>query len=541
MTRVTSVTLEGFVHADGGRLVDGGGRPLLMRGVGLGNWLLPEGYMWRFPEGVAQSAREIEALVADLVGDAAAAGFWQRFRDAYIAEEDIAAVAAAGFDHVRLPLNARHLLGGDGQLLAEGLAPIDRLVEWCRAHRLWVILDLHAAPGGQTGTNIDDSERGQPDLFVVGGRYRERTIALWSQLAARFRDEPVIAGYDLLNEPLPHEYGERYAAELVALYRDLTDAVRSVDPNHLLVYEGTRWSSDWSIFSEVWDANSMLQFHRYWIAPDRASVEPYVERGRALSLPIYMGEGGENDQAWLQTAFGLYEDLGISWNHWPWKKLDTWNSPLSVTPPQGWPAVVDYAAGTGPRPTTPEAQRTFDELLEQVRFGACEPRPEVIGALFRRAPLRLAAEAFGFGGAGRSYQTGGGVPLSWFRADDAVTIRCLGDDEPGSLFGPTDAAGFKPRFELIIGDGDWVEYSIDVAAPERLTVQAEPPPPSSGRSRLPAVWLDGEPLAPEADGRDVRWISAKSVTPGRHALRIEGRHPDTTLRSLWVGTEQGRR
>jgi aryl-phospho-beta-D-glucosidase BglC (GH1 family) len=190
------VAIDGFVHAEGGSLVDGRGRPLLMRGVGLGGWLLPEGYMWRFPRDVAQSPRAIEALVEELIGADAAEAFWRGFREHFVMEADIERIGAEGFDHVRLPMNSRLLLDRVGDVRPEGLEPIDRLVGWCRRHGLRVVLDLHAAPGGQTGTNIDDSPRGRPDLFLVGGAYREQTIGLWTQLAERYRDETVVAGYD---------------------------------------------------------------------------------------------------------------------------------------------------------------------------------------------------------------------------------------------------------------------------------------------------------------------------------------------------------
>ncbi len=85
----------------------------------------------------------------------------------------------------------------------------------------------------------------------------------------------------------------------MTLYRDLTAAIRAEDPNHLIIYEGTRWSTDWTIFTEVWDPNSMLQFHKYWSPPDRPSIRASSRRGTRLGLPIYMGEGGENNVAWL--------------------------------------------------------------------------------------------------------------------------------------------------------------------------------------------------------------------------------------------------
>jgi endoglucanase len=549
---LTEVTFDGFVHAEDGRLVDGLGRPLLMRGVGLGNWLLPEGYMWRFPREGPQSAREIEALIADLVGVDAAAEFWRGFRERFIGEADVQQIAADGFDHVRLPLNARLLIDEAGDLHPEGLAPIDRLIAWCRRHGLWIILDLHAAPGGQTGTNIDDSPRGLPDLFLVGGAYRELTVELWRQLAARYRDETVVAAYDLLNEPLPHEYGERYAAELVSLYRDLTAAIRAEDPHHLLTYEGTRWSTDWGIFTEAWDPNSMLQFHKYWSAPDWPSIAGYVERARTLSLPVYMGEGGENDLAWLQTAFGLYEDLGISWNVWPWKKLDTWTSPLSVVPPEGWNAIVDYASGAGPRPRIEDARDTLDAYLDHLAVDACERREAVVNAVMRRSPIRLAPEAFGFRGRGASYWTSRGRPLDWFRSDDEVTLVAVDGVDQATAFDAVDRPGpGTRRFLALLGPDDWLEYTVSLAESTRLHVEVEVG--ALGDRPLGGLTLtvDGEPIAvdgeriaaetiaagsvtADADAGRVRGSTTRRLASGHHSIRITATHPGTAIRSMSV-------
>ena len=160
-------------------------------------------------------------------------------------------------------------------------------------------------------------------------RYQEQTIQLWQALARRYRNEPVVAGYDLLNEPLPNEYQHRHADDLIALYQELTAAIRAVDPNHLIIYEGTHWASNWDIFNEVWDPQSVLQFHRYWSPPGRPGIQSFLDVRERLGLPIYMGEGGENNLDWLQTAFQLYEDDDISWNFWPWKKIETRTSPCS--------------------------------------------------------------------------------------------------------------------------------------------------------------------------------------------------------------------
>lgn len=377
---------DGYVHASGTRLVDGSGAELTLHGVGLGNWLLPEGYMWGFADDMS-SPRQIEARFEQLVGPERAAEFWRRFRAGFITEADVARIASLGFDHVRLPLNARGLIDDQGELIADGVAHIDRLIDWCEAHGLWVLLDLHGAPGGQTGTNIDDSVAGKPELFM-DEHHRDLTICLWRAIAMRYRNRTCVLGYDLLNEPLPNEWQHVYGAALMALYADLTAVIREVDPHHLLMYEGVHWATDFSLFTEPLDPNSALHFHRYWCAPDRGSISHVLDARSRLQTPIYMGEGGENTPEWIYAAFRLYERHGIGWNFWPWKKLDTVTSPLSMRLPRGWDLISTTA---GPAPDPDEAWHVLESYLEGMAVERCDERPAVISALFARAPLRVSA------------------------------------------------------------------------------------------------------------------------------------------------------
>ena len=363
------MSAPGWLRVEDVAIVDEAGQPVLLRGMGLGNWLLAEGYMWKLSPG-RESAREIEQLMVELVGAERAERFWTAFRDRFITRDDIARIAAEGMDHVRLPINWRIVMDAEGQIRPDGFARIDDLIGWCRELGLWVLLDLHGAPGGQTGTNIDDS-MGQPELFM-DDRYADLTEQLWVAIAERYRDEPTVLGYDLLNEPLPNEWQHRYPDELIALYKRLTAAIRAVDDRHLLMYEGSHWATNWSIFTEVWDPNSVLQFHKYWSPPDRATIATFIDTGRALGLPIYMGEGGENNTDWLATAFAMYEDLDIGWNFWPWKKIDTATSPCSIHPPEGWDDIVAFANGTGPRPDADVAWQTLEALVEAAALEQCE-------------------------------------------------------------------------------------------------------------------------------------------------------------------------
>ncbi|WP_025617852.1 glycoside hydrolase family 5 protein [Salinispora cortesiana] len=503
--------MTGFLRAVNGRLHDGQGKPVLLCGVGLGNWLLPEGYMWKFEPPGPQSPREIEELVTDLVGAERAARFWTGFRKRFITDADLAQIAAEGMNHVRLPINSRVVLAEGGGFDPDGIALVDWLIDRCRLYGLWVVLDLHGAPGGQTGTNIDDSPNGRPDLFVER-HYQEQTIALWQALAARYRDEPVIAGYDLLNEPLPNDYQHRYAVDLVTLYQELTDAIRAVDPHHLIIYEGTHWASNWDIFTEVWDPRSMLQFHRYWSPPDRPGIQRFLDVRDRLNLPIYMGEGGENNLDWLQTAFQLYEDEGISWNFWPWKKVDTFTSPCSVVAPAGWSEVAAYAAGKADRPDPDRSWHILCELLDNVAPSACHYRREVINALLRRPPLRLPGTGFSFRGAGHSYRTSWATPLTEFRSDDQVTIVRSPQAHGRPLdFAHTDGAPRADDDQLLVQlcPGDWVSYDVHLAAPSRLQITVR----ATGGLTLR---LDDEPLAPAESTVTTRG----PVATGRHTLQL---------------------
>ena len=162
-----------FAHTEHKQIVDAGGpsglpsnlrvnrasKPIHIRATNLGNWMVPEGYMWLF-QGGPQSPSEIRALVLELLGPEGSEAFWKKYRENYVTREDIALLHRAGFNAIRVPLHYGLFESDD----AEGFQLLDKLIGWSRTEDLYVILDLHAAPGGQTGTNIDDSA-GYPWLY----------------------------------------------------------------------------------------------------------------------------------------------------------------------------------------------------------------------------------------------------------------------------------------------------------------------------------------------------------------------------------------
>ncbi|WP_036632061.1 cellulase family glycosylhydrolase [Paenibacillus alginolyticus] len=407
----------GFIRADGRRLVDGKGKPLLLRGVGLGNWLLPEGYMWKFTGEGGDRPRRIAQRISELIGEDEALQFWETFYERYVTEADVRRMAEEGYNSVRLPINAPFALeeGTNGSYIESHLQLIDRCINWCRSYGLYVVLDLHGAPGGQTGANIDDSVNDHPDLFTDPVQ-RNLTIALWVMLAERYKHDDIIAGYDLLNEPLPDHFSQ-YWDQLVPLYKDIIAAIRQVDPHHMIIIEGAHWATNFSMITEPLDDNMLLQFHKYWNAPDTESIRNYLDKGAELNVPLYMGEGGENNAEWYVGAFQLFEDHDISWNFWPWKKLDTLNSPCSIRAPKDWDKIQAYVAG-GEHPGKDTARAILWDYLDAIRIENCEYRQDVVNSMLRRAPLRIAAPYYGYKGAGIDHFA---VPKQ--RGDQTVPLR----------------------------------------------------------------------------------------------------------------------
>ena len=381
-----------FIHADGRRLVDGRGETFAVKGINLGNWLVPEGYMFKFKH--ALSPAEISDLFDALIGPEAAARFWSRFRDVYIAKDDIAFIKAAGFNTVRVPLDWRLFLkpgdpnSGDAgdRFEGPGWALVDRLVQWCREVGLRAIIDLHAAPGGQTGVNHDDGP-GFPLTFYVP-RDRALTIALWQRLAAHYRDETAILGYDLLNEPIsPYSDVDYLNPQLEPLYRDIVAAIRSVDPNHAVLLGGGQWDTNFAMFGRPFDGNAIYTYHKFWITPARDGIQDYLNFSNRWNVPILIGETGEFNDGWNDKFRRLHERFGIGWIFWPYKNLDSDLSVVSVPKPAGWDLIANAgSAAHALLPPRGQAQAVLDAYLEAAKFEHVRVNTDYLASLGLAAP-----------------------------------------------------------------------------------------------------------------------------------------------------------
>ena len=374
----------GFVRADGKYLVTPASQKLLPRGTNLGNWLEPEGYMFLL-EGGPAAPREIEGFVNELIGPTAAAEFWRKYRDQYITERDIDFLRKAGFNSVRIPFHYKLCLpGGDGFDL------LDRVIAWCRHAGLWVILDMHCAPGGQTGTNIDDSWS-YPWLFESVPD-QDLTIEVWKRIAAHYRDEPIVLGYDLLNEPIPHfPKLQQYNSRLEPLYKRIAAAIREVDRNHVIILGGAQWDTNFKVFGPPFDRNLMYTFHKYWMDPTQNAVQEYLDFRDRYNVPVWLGESGENTDQWIGQFARVLEKNEVGWCFWPYKKMEKTSSVVTFGQPAHWTEIVNYGKMPGnsgeaekriaARPSIEHAREALQDLVERIRFENCRVNASYLQAL----------------------------------------------------------------------------------------------------------------------------------------------------------------
>lgn len=381
-----------FVRADGQDFVKPDGTNLLIRGTNLGNWLVPEGYMWRLGGG-PQSPREIERFVELMLGPEKAAKFWQDYRDRYVTQADLQFIANTGSNTIRVPLHWKFFTDPKG----EGFRRLDQVVDWARAAKLYLILDLHCAPGGQTGTNIDDS-LGYPWLLESPSA-QEQLLTVWRNLAKHYRKEPVILGYDLMNEPLPGYPGlEKYKPLLEPLFKRVTEAVRAIDRNHIVFLTGAHWDSDFKVLGAPFASNVAYTFHKYWMPPVEESIREYLDFRAKHNVPLYIGETGENKDEWVAEFRKLLEAHNVGWNFWPYKKMESTAGFVRFAKPVHWDRIVAYGklddrtgsdavkARLAIRPTQTEIEECFADLLKQIELARCEPNRGYIEALGLKVP-----------------------------------------------------------------------------------------------------------------------------------------------------------
>lgn len=357
---------SGLVRVDGRNFIAPDGSVLRIKGISVGNWLVPEGYMFKFK--TANSPRLIYDAFDRLLGAERAAAFWREFRDSYVTEDDIRFIKSVGFNTVRVPMHWRLFITPGGDIEGDGWALLDRVVDWAGRAGLYVIPDLHAAPGGQTGINHDDGS-GYPLIFYVA-RDRDLTVKLWRAIAQRYRGNPAILGYDLLNEPIATFHDTATLnPRLEPFYRRITEAIRAVDPERIVILAGGQWSTSLAMLGPPFASNLAYTYHAFWASTRRDSIQRHLNFAHLHNVPLFLGETGELEDEWNAGFRRLHEEHGIGWAFWSYKNLETPSTVVSIPLPAGWNEIVDFAEGRRPdRPDAAVIDRAITEYLAGIRL-----------------------------------------------------------------------------------------------------------------------------------------------------------------------------
>ena len=377
------------LKAEGKKIIDQNGNEVLLRGMGLGGWMLMEGYMMQSSD-VADTQHEFRQRLEDLMGVDNTNVFFDKWLENHVTKADIDSLSSWGFNSVRLPMHynlftlpiEEESVEGENTWLSKGFTIIDELLQWCEENEVYLILDLHAAPGGQ-GANaaISDYNSDLPSLWE-SELNKNKTIALWKKLAERYKDEEWIGGYDLLNEV--NWEMENDNEELLNLYKDITTEIRAVDNNHIIFIEGNGFANDFNGLTPPWDDNMVYSFHKYWSENTTESIQWVLDIREENNVPLWMGEAGENSNVWFTDAIELFETNDIGWSWWPMKRIETIVGPYSIDFTDGYKKILSYWRGEIEKPSSDEAFSIMIDLANKTNSNLCTYQKDVPDAQIRQ-------------------------------------------------------------------------------------------------------------------------------------------------------------
>ncbi len=403
-----------LLRANGPKIVDAQGQEVLLQGMNLGGWLLQEGYMMKpGHEGTQGSVKKV--LYQAGLSDAAVEKFYQQWRDNFVTKADIDFIAQQGFNCIRLPLHydlfltpaQRAVRNGvirgtvpyadyvaaltkwqqAGELFREpqkleAIRLIDKTLAWCAANKLYVVLDLHAAPGAQ-GTDRNIADILQPVDFWQTPVFQDVTNKLWATLAQRYKNDGRIAMYDLINEPNNVPGGNPPIHD--ALER-LINTVRAQGDQHLLLLEGNGYGNNYNAMEKktfTHPENLVYNSHRYNMEkyplsnaldasnPDAnqlGAIGNLLKFRAAQDAPVWVGETGENTPAWMGEAARNLNSVGIGWCNWTYKRFS--DKPIAALLRIKPPYLVDVKSAA-----------ELSQILEDIKFANCVHNDDVIAAL----------------------------------------------------------------------------------------------------------------------------------------------------------------
>ena len=471
-----------YLRTENQIIVNENNEEVILQGYAAGNWMVQEAYLFGTggfhadfkPFMRAQGMdrpRTIHQAITETCGTKYAESFWHRYYRNYFAEEDIRHLKKMGFNSVRLPFLARAFLKEEPEIIwdEENFAMLDQIIDWCEKYGIYVILDMHAAYAGQSTVGCDDGVDNYPHLFTDEEGWN-RSILVWKTVAARYKNKAVIAGYELLNEPLALPKWDNYIPNLLDFYRECIQEIRSVDQNHMIFLQGHRFAKRADIFEEDMDPvchNWVLTFHIYETLPDLGLLGPMMAERERLNVPVWVGETG-GTKHWLTVLSGMLYENHIGINVWCHKAVARPNAPTLCTyaVPEDFHKVVDYIQKGASKPSYNDAIRIFDQYLENVKFENCDAHEEEANAILRTIPVTIPAIGYDWNPSSH-HGTYPFCSFSGYRREDHFKMILTDGkrayehtDFKGISFEPVPKYGDYNRLNLVLHEGEYVTYTV---------------------------------------------------------------------------------
>ncbi len=333
---------DAFLQTEGNQFTTRAGGQVKLHGIGLGGWLNLENYILGFPgtEALVRSA------LGDVLGESVADHFFERFTDVFFTDADAAAMARIGFNVVRIPIHYRRLEDDAApfELKESGFAALDRAIDSCARLGLYTLIDLHVLPGSQNGFWHSDNATHRAG-FWGHPHFEERVLNIWRAIAARYRSNPWVAGYEPLQEP-----GDPTGRHIARFFPKLLDAIRDIDADHILFLKGNEFGSEWAFYTEPRPNTAFIAFD--FAVPGTVVGGPYpgesagvhydrsvleqrflqiTEQARSTDTPIWIVEFGpiytddeafnENRYRVLRDQLDIYVEHDANWSLWNWKDV----------------------------------------------------------------------------------------------------------------------------------------------------------------------------------------------------------------------------
>ena len=385
----SSFAISQNLKTEGKKIIDENGNEVLLRGYAPGGWLLIEGYMMHETDGSIGAQHQIKSNLISLMGTEKTEEFFKKWRDNHFTKRDVDSLAKWGFNSIRVPLHYNLFTlpiqdepnAGEQTWIEEGFTIIDNVLEWAKPHNMYVILDLHAAPGGQgRNTDISDYDPSKPSLWE-SELNKSKTVALWKKIAERYKDNEWIGGYDLLNETNWDLPGGK---DLKDLFVRITNAIREVGDEHIIIIEGNDYANNFTGLRPPWDDNMVYSFHKYWNSTNEDDLDWILPMREQYNVPLWMGESGENSNTWYTDAVTLFENNNVGWAWWAMKKIGSVNSPYRIIVNEGYQKILNYWKNEGEKPSEDETYDAMMKLADNALSENCIYRKGISDALLRQ-------------------------------------------------------------------------------------------------------------------------------------------------------------